>query len=181
MGGRPRRDRFFRRLLAFREAQGPSTAKKKLRPQAKSPAAGIHSQRNLPIHHGIAAPKSEGIGAASVVRGGGGSIFCAGAGAAGIGEAGAAAGVDPQALQLLQHGQTQSTLHVRTGTSFVHGNFTNCLTLRTRQLQPEPCWQPLLQVSQPLEQLPHLSQPPHRSQMGVTPGMQIVLQAQARL
>jgi hypothetical protein len=101
-----------------------------------------------------------------------------GNGAIGAGAAGAAFGVGagPASEQALQCGQTHSTQHLRTGTSFVHGHFTNFFTSRTMHRHPQPSWQPLLQVS------PHWPEPsphPHSLQhRGVSGGMQMSLQVQ---
>ena len=64
-----------------------------------------------------------GIGAASSVVGGGGGTTRVGApGAAGGAEVGAGS------AELLQFGQTHSTVHLRTGTSLNTGHFTSLCT-----------------------------------------------------
>jgi hypothetical protein len=80
--------------------------------------------------------------------------------------------VAPHWPQLLQFGQTHSTVHLRSGTCFVTGWITSRDTSRTLQCpQQQPSWQPLLQEPQP--HWPQLSQPAHLlQQQGVTPGMQ---------
>jgi hypothetical protein len=78
-------------------------------------------------------------------------------------------------------GQTHSTVHLRTGTSFVTGYFTSLRTSWIEHRPAQPSWQPLLQVSQPPA---HWLEPPQAApllQMGVTPGMQTSSQTQRYL
>jgi len=146
---------------------------------------------------------SSGKGAKLVVFGGGGKRLLrgagAGAGAAGPGAAGVALGTEvaPQPPpQLLHCGQTHSTVQPRTQCSFVTGQTISLWTVRTRQRQSQPSWQPgsqpVLQGPQaahpvappPAQAPPHslaFSQPPHRSPMRVTPGMQMSLHLQQYL
>jgi hypothetical protein len=122
-------------------------------------------------HGAIAAPTSDGKGAASEVFGGGGRRCGAGAGVTRLGAAGATAGaaVEPQAPhwpQPLQFGQHHSTLHLRTGTSLQHGYLQSLCTSRTMHLHsPHPFSQhpspPFWQVLQPPAHAPEPSQQPH--------------------
>jgi hypothetical protein len=134
---------------------------------------------------------SSGVVGALVVFGAGGKRFAGGAGAAGAG-AGVAAGVAlgtvpaSQPPQLLQCGQTHSTVQPRTQTCFGTGQTINLWISRTRQWQSQESWQPLLQGSQALHDLhppdsQQLSQPLPLSQRRLTPGMQSSLQQQLNL
>jgi hypothetical protein len=99
------------------------------------------------------------------------------------------AAVAPQPPQLPHCGQTHSTVQPLTQCSFFTGQTISLWTVRTRQRQSQPSWQPLLLGSQALHsaahppghpppQAPQLSQHSLRSPMRVTPGMQRSLQVQ---